>query len=66
MYVIADKLNVRTGPGTNYTAVDSLSYGHEVVVDTSSYTNGFYFVMYSENTEIHRGWISSDYIAKFI
>lgn len=63
VYVTADELNVRSGPGTNYTAIDSLSY--QKGFDAKDYSNGFYYIRYTDSVWSHEqkyDWVSADYI----
>ena len=53
--VTATTLNVRSGPGTDYTAISSLKSGAQVVVlDTS--TPGWYQVLFSSGGTAVTGW----------
>lgn len=53
--VIADSLNIRTGPGTNYATCGSLSKGAVVeVLDTIGGLGGWY--------KIANGYVSTDYV----
>ena len=59
--VTATTLNVRSGPGTDYTAISSLKSGAQVVVlDTS--TPGWYQVLFSSGGAAVTGWVSADYL----
>ena len=54
-------LNIRSGPGTDYTAISSLKSGAQVVVlDTS--TPGWYQVLFSSGGAAVTGWGSADYL----
>ena len=53
--VVADSLNIRTGPGTNYATCGSLSKGTVVeVLDTIGGLGGWY--------KIANGYVSTDYV----
>ncbi len=56
MYTNATSLNVRKGPGKNYQAVGSLSYGTQVNVQGSE--NGWYKISYKSGT----AYISGSYV----
>ena len=58
MYVTADCLNVRTGPGTGYGRVGSLTRGAEISVVDSS--NGWHKIKYGSGT----AWVSGTYTSK--
>jgi|GEM_PF-5051926 len=58
--VIADELNIRSGPGTNYTIIDSISKGHAVQV--TDYTKGWSYIIYTDGGTQKRGWAASRYI----
>ena len=59
--VTATTLNVRSGPGTDYTAISSLKSGAQVVVlDTS--TPGWYQILFSSGGAAVTGWVSADYL----
>lgn len=54
--VIADSLNVRSGPGTGYSRIGSLSYGSKVnIIET---TSGWYKISYGSGY----GYVSSEYV----
>ena len=53
-------LNVRSGPGTNYSIKSSLKSGQVVFLLTKS-SNGWYKIQLSNSTY---GWVSSSYISK--
>jgi len=43
-FVLADVLNVRTGPGTNYSVADTVHYGQEIEIfcwTEGTYVNGY-------------------------
>jgi uncharacterized protein YraI len=54
--VIANSLNVRSGPGTNYTVIGRLPRGNKVVVTGISADQAWYFFRYWDAD----GWISAD------
>lgn len=58
-YVTASALNVRSGPGTGYAKVGSLSYGTSVTFQDSGVA-GWYQI----STGSISGYVSADYIAK--
>ncbi|OXX85058.1 hypothetical protein AVM15_00830 [Paraclostridium benzoelyticum] len=62
--VTADELNVRSGPGSNYTAIDSISYGHQVYISKNR-SNGFYYIRYTDNNQEKYGWVSSAYVWEY-
>ena len=53
-------LNVRSGPGTGYQRIGSLSYGAQVAVLNSA--SGWYQVLYASGGTAVTGWVSADYI----
>ena len=53
-------LNVRSGPGTGYQRIGSLSYGAQVAVLNSD--SGWYQVLYASGGAAVTGWVSADYI----
>ena len=55
-------LNVRSGPGTNYSIVSSLTYGRRVVILDDS-TAGWYQVLFSDSSgKAITGYVSADYL----
>ena len=55
-------LNVRSGPGTNYSIVSSLTYGRRVVILDDS-TAGWYQVLFSNSSgKAVTGYVSADYL----
>ena len=55
-------LNVRSGPGTNYSIVSSLTYGRRVVILDDS-TSGWYQVLFSNSSgKAITGYVSADYL----
>ena len=56
MYTNATSLNVRKGPGKNYQAIGSLSYGSQVTVQGTE--NGWYKIAYKSST----AYISGTYV----
>lgn len=58
--VIADKLNVRAGRGTNYEIWDTLKNG--IIVELGEVKNGWYLVYY--NNKKASGYVSAQYIKK--
>ena len=57
MYVTANSLNVRKGPGTNYSVVGSLKSGKEVAVISTS--NGWAKINFNSGT----AYVSADYLS---
>lgn len=53
----SDRLNVRSGPGTEYAIVSSLYFGN--IVELNDENNGWYFVYYHGTS----GWCSTNLIA---
>lgn len=58
--VVADELNVRSGPGTGYVAIDSLSYGH--VVNVVEIKGDWGKITYTDGGRANSGWVYLDYI----
>lgn len=55
-------LNVRSGPGTSYSIISSLTYGRQVIVLESS-TAGWYLVLFSDASgQAVTGYVSADYL----
>jgi uncharacterized protein YraI len=64
VYVNTDALNVRSGPGTGYTVIDTIVYGtNGLVVDGPVFANGYtwYELNYVGGTT--DGWVASDFLA---
>lgn len=57
LYVNADRLNFRTGPGTNYSIIDVLSNGDKIEVTGQS--GNWYKVHYNGSD----GYVSKDYVS---
>lgn len=58
--IIADLLNVRTGPGRNYTIIGAAPYGTRLTVISTS--GGWYKVTCKVEGKIRTGYVSSDYV----
>lgn len=56
--IIGDKITVRSGPGTDHTAITSLNQGDEVII--LNYENGWYQAQLNDG---RTGWIA-DYLIK--
>ena len=55
-------LNVRSGPGTTYSIISSLTYGRRVVILDDS-TDGWYQVLFSNGSgQAVTGYVSADYL----
>ena len=62
--VVADALNVRSGPGTGYTVVDLLTYGDQgIVIDGPYSANGYFWYELSYAGGAYSGWVAGDYLA---
>lgn len=55
--VIADVLNVRSGPGVQNPVVDQLRYGAQVVIYTQRVVDGATWYRIGVNRWVHGGWI---------
>lgn len=55
--VLVDQLNIRSGPGTNYSSLGKLQTGS--LVDLIGYTGKWYKVQLANGQE---GWLSQDYV----
>ena len=64
-YVIAEKLNVRSGPGKNYEIINTLKYGN--VVKVQSKVKYWTEILYKdiENDILIKGWVYTRYLEKF-
>lgn len=64
-YVIAEKLNVRSGPGKNYEIINTLKYGN--VVKVQSKVRYWTEILYKdiENDILIKGWVYTRYLEKF-
>ena len=60
--VTASVLNVRTGPGTNYTIAGKLNQGSTVTVVADA-GNGWYKISYVSGTTTYEGYVSQAYIS---
>ncbi|WP_187296381.1 SH3 domain-containing protein [Tepidibacter mesophilus] len=58
--VTADELNVRSGPGKNYTAIDSISRGH--IVNVTEIRGDWCKITYVDAGEGRSGWVAKRYI----
>lgn len=63
MKVTVDELNIRTGPSTSYTAIDSISYGATVLpIGDNDYAPNdklWYYIQYKDNGRTKVGWIKA-------
>lgn len=59
--VVADEdtLNVRSGPGTDYSVITALPFG--AIVDLEELNNGWYYIRWGNN----RGWCAGNRIAQY-
>lgn len=65
--VAVDELNIRSGPSTGYSAIDSISYGHDVLpigdnggsLSTSTSNPLWYYIEYSDNGRTKTGWVKA-------
>ena len=65
--ITADVLNVRSGPGTGYSVVTSVSYGKRVnILANASDSAGtiWNYIAYSSGTAVYSGYVSSDWVNK--
>lgn len=64
-YVIAEKLNVRSGPGKEYDIINTLEYGN--VVKVKSRIKYWTEILYKdiENDILIEGWVYTRYLEKF-
>ncbi len=63
--VTADVLNVRSGPGTNYSVIGTTYYGNTVTITNTAYDSGgskWYKIDYSYSGKASTGYVSADYI----
>ncbi len=63
VYVTSDTLNVRSGPGTGYSIIDTISYGtNGLIIDGPIYANGYtwYEIEYVGGTYV--GWVAGEYL----
>lgn len=62
--VNADVLNVRSGPGTNYSAVTQISNGQMVTVLETTTGSGmtWYYIRFALNGATYNGYVAAEYI----
>lgn len=63
VYVTSDTLNVRSGPGTGYSIIDTISYGtNGLIIDGPVSADGYvwYEIEYVGGT--YAGWVASEYL----
>lgn len=63
--ITADVLNVRSGPGTGYAVVTSVSNGKRVnILANASDSSGtvWYYIAYSSGTAVYSGYVSSAWV----
>lgn len=63
VYVDTDVLNVRSGPGTGYSVIDSIGYGtNGLVVDGPVFSGGYTWYKLDYVGGTSDGWVAGDYL----
>lgn len=64
LMVTSDTLNVRSGAGTGYSVIDTLTYGNQVqVLDGPYVNNGYTWYEVSYSFGGYTGWVAGEYLA---
>ena len=62
--VTSDTLNVRSGAGTGYSVIDTLTYGNQgEILDGPYYANGYTWYQISYSFGGYTGWVAGEYLA---